>query len=106
MQWTREKGTNSNEERHEFRIKNCPFCPLCQSHDSTLILTCQPICVDCGVGCGVGCISVREKKRQSDGGEQLGGHWRKMCGATEQHSPVLELLLLTQFPFTPNYALR
>lgn len=102
-QYSRGKGTNSNEEGHQFRIKYCAFCPLCQSPDSSYWPASQ--CVDCGIGCGVGCSqSVREKDTERVMGESR--HWRKMCEVTEQHSPVLQLLLITQFPFTPYYALR
>lgn len=40
--------------------------------------------------------SVREKERNRDWMKQLRGVWRKACGDTEQHTPILELVLMTE----------
>ena len=75
---------------------------MCQLPNDMLVLAGQSVCMDHGTRCGVGCLSFSQGKRgrERDGVEQLRGHWRKTCGDTEQHTSVLDLLLVTQFAFT------
>lgn len=97
MQWNRGKRKTSMRKDISLFLRTVLFVQCVSCRTMCLYhLANQYGCIMARDGVWDAFHSVREKERNRDVVKQLRGVWRKACGDTEQHIPILELVLMTQ----------